>query len=85
LLQASPELSYNDNKTTPAGFWEKAGCHAGSLLCVQLQASGHAIAISLSAGQGRGLQQDMDNLLKELLRDIPECMKVSGINKREKN
>jgi lon-related putative ATP-dependent protease len=29
------------------------------------------IAISLSAGQGRGLQQDMDNLLKELLRDIP--------------
>jgi len=29
------------------------------------------IAISLPSGQGRGLQQDMDNLLKELLRDIP--------------
>ena len=29
------------------------------------------IAISLPSGRGRGLQQDMDNLLKELLRDIP--------------
>jgi lon-related putative ATP-dependent protease len=29
------------------------------------------IAISLPSGQGRGLQQDMENLLKELLRDIP--------------
>jgi lon-related putative ATP-dependent protease len=29
------------------------------------------IAISLPSGQGRGLRQDMDNLLKELLRDIP--------------
>ncbi len=29
------------------------------------------IAISLPSGRGRSLQQDMDNLLKELLRDIP--------------
>ncbi len=29
------------------------------------------IAISLPSGQGRGLKQDMDNFIKELLRDIP--------------
>lgn len=29
------------------------------------------IAISLPSGQGRALRQDMDNFLKELLRDIP--------------
>ena len=29
------------------------------------------IAISLPAGQGRGLKQDMENFIKELLRDIP--------------
>jgi predicted ATP-dependent protease len=28
-------------------------------------------AISLPAGQGRGLRQDMENLIRELLRDIP--------------
>ena len=29
------------------------------------------IAISLPSGQGRGLKQDMENFIKELLRDIP--------------
>jgi predicted ATP-dependent protease len=29
------------------------------------------LALSLPAGQGRSLQQDMDNLVKDLLRDIP--------------
>ena len=29
------------------------------------------IAVSLPSGQGRGLKQDMDNFIKELLRDIP--------------
>ncbi len=29
------------------------------------------IAVSLPAGQGRGLKQDMDNFIKELLKDIP--------------
>jgi lon-related putative ATP-dependent protease len=29
------------------------------------------IAVSLPAGQGRGLKQDMENFIKELLRDIP--------------
>ncbi|OGU74561.1 MAG: ATP-dependent protease [Ignavibacteria bacterium RIFCSPLOWO2_02_FULL_55_14] len=29
------------------------------------------IALSLPAGQGRGLKQDMENLLNELMRDVP--------------
>ena len=43
------------------------------------------IAISLPSGQGRGLKQDMDNFIKELLRDIPAVYESQRYQQARKN
>ena len=43
------------------------------------------IAISLPSGQGRGLKQDMENFIKELLRDIPAVYESQRYQQARKN
>jgi ATP-dependent Lon protease len=43
------------------------------------------IAISLPSGQGRGLKQDMENFIKELLRDVPAVYESQRYQQARKN